>query len=119
MITNPNDTSKSRMYAAEIDTGTWLVGLDPRVIEELGIEVLGAVDAHTTAGHETSKQGITQALVRLVSDTENHDFGLRACSLHAVEPFDQIQVLIGRNILRHFRFLYDGFTDTYTLEYMP
>lgn len=118
-LTNPDVPSNSKVYDAEIDTGTCFVGVDPRVAKELGLKGMGSVEAHTTGGEEIVEQQLTKAIVQLTADKEEIDLGVHPCLIHSVNPFDQIQILIGRNVLSQFIFVYDGPNDTYVLDHKP
>ncbi len=100
LIINPDDPSRYHSVIAEIDTGTWLSGIEPRIAEEIGLKSFGSADTHTTASSETTKQDLVKARLAIeLGKDKRIDLGIRPCSVHAVEPFKAIQARMARELL--------------------
>ncbi len=106
---------------AVIDTGSWYTFIDKAIIAELGIGSVDEVDVQPIA-HEESPQRFEVFPVSLFfpgpaqSATEASFLDVMVLGCHC-DTGDGVRVILGRDMLQHCIFFYDGTGKTFSIGY--
>jgi hypothetical protein len=103
----------------QIDTGTPYSAFDPGLFPQLGIAAFDNVDIRTpSTGEQPHPADLYDVALDLV-DSQGHS--LHFPTVHVISCYfgadEGIRRLLGRDVLDHCRFLYDGPSRSFTLEF--
>jgi hypothetical protein len=103
---------------AQIDTGTEVSAIDAQVFKQLDIRPIDSVCVRTPSTAEAS-QSFPQYAVSLALDAEGIEMFLT--SVEVIEcvfaPDEGIRAMLGRDVLAHCLFVYDGKGKTFILGF--
>lgn len=98
---------------ALIDTGAGMVAIQAGVAEELGLEAIGSTTISTPT-HE----GYPATMYRIrLTFTAGFYLELEAVEVPLHPGIPSYRCLIGRNVLKHAQFTYDGLSGTFSLTF--
>jgi hypothetical protein len=103
---------------AVIDTGSGVSGIDPRVLQALDLKPVGDMQINTPSTSHTPHP-CGEYLVSLSLLQSNQELHLPTFSvIDAVfQPDENIQALLGRDVLDHCLFIYDGQRQAFALAF--
>ena len=100
-----------------IDTGASLSALDESIVTALGLAPRNMISIHTpSTGAAYEKRMTFEALV-VLGETSGKPLSKTITVLSCELATQGFFALIGRDLLQHCRFLYDGPENSFTLEY--
>lgn len=100
-----------------IDTGASLSALDESVITSLGLAPRSLISIHTPSTGAAYEKRMTYEALVVLGETVGKPLSKTVTVLSCELATQGFFALIGRDLLRHCRFLYDGPNDSFTLEY--
>jgi hypothetical protein len=109
--------SSPSIVLALVDTGASHSVLDLEVIRSLGLEPRGVASIHTPSSGPTYEQRQTFDCVLIVGETTDDPIA-RTFEVIGSELASQgFLALLGRDFLETFRFIYDGPSKSFSLQY--
>lgn len=100
-----------------VDTGASITAVDPAVIQALGLQPTGFMPVHTPSTGSTPHQASTFD-VSIAIPVAPLTFTLGAIAvIESSLTVQGIQVLIGRDVLAHCLFVYDGRSNIFSLAF--
>jgi hypothetical protein len=100
---------QSQRVLALVDTGASITSVDPSVITALGIQPTGALPVHTPSTGGTALQMNTFDVAIYIPIPNKPHFSLGALQVfESTLKVQGFEVLLGRDVLQHALFIYDG-----------
>jgi Retroviral aspartyl protease len=96
---------------ALIDTGACSIFVKNGIPAQLGLKAVGSVKVATPSHVDNRCQ--TYRVVLMLSDS----FYVEVEAVEMPLPDQDYDCIIGRSLLKHARFIYDGFTGTFSLDF--
>ena len=100
-----------------IDTGASSTLVDTSVVESLGLSPTGQVDVHTPSTGQNTVKIFQYDVCLMLYHTENNRFFSSLPIMASDLSKQNIQGLLGRDVLAHCLLVYDGASGTYSLAF--
>ena len=100
-----------------IDTGASSTLVDTSVVESLGLSPTGQVDVHTPSTGQNTVKIFQYDVCLMLDHTENNRFFSSLPIMASDLSKQNIQGLLGRDVLAHCLLVYDGASGRYSLAF--
>lgn len=109
--------SSPHVVPAIIDTGASISALDMETIRSLGLVPRGITSIHTPSTGFGYERKMTYDALIIIGETTDSPLRRTVPVIGCELATQGFYALIGRNILRSCRFIYDGPLETFSLEF--